>query len=496
MSGRWAAENSVRIIERIVIEGDLVAVTPIHLGDGVGEANTLLLLCDSWDDTRPLLPGASIAGALRARLHERQYGYNKLGDKESDSHVSALLFGGIRGDDNGDHSRLIVDDAVGIAGTVIDNERPDAKHITRAGVRIDGGSGTAADTALYSVQLWEVGTCFPLRFELTIREGDDRDTLLSALATALDGLANGEIALGARKRRGFGQVSVPNSWRIKHYHLTHKTGLIEWLQSGGDPLTEAAQPNLFTALGVTPTVQDNRRAATLKAYFTLESSLLIREARLDPKDNTRPNFVHLHRRDSHKTPLLSGTSVGGALRARATKIARTLYDNDERARALIDSMFGTHIDNDSEKAKKKLEASRLTVKETIIDDGVRNLVQSRVSIDRFTGGALDTALFSEQPVFGSAERGVCIELHLRDPKDYEIGLLLLLLKDLWTGDLTLGGEKSVGRGRLRGVEAMLNAPGVTVTITANGDTLTLAGSDAPTLQAYVNALDKPPGHSS
>ena len=32
---------------------------------------------------------------------------------------------------------------------------------------------------------------------------------------------------------------------------------------------------------------------------------------------------------------------------------------------------------------------------------------------------------------------------------------MLLLKDLWTGDLPLGGESSVGRGRLKGKKATL-----------------------------------------
>ncbi|MFM7367819.1 MAG: hypothetical protein ACKO2Z_08480, partial [Sphaerospermopsis kisseleviana] len=35
----------------------------------------------------------------------------------------------------------------------------------------------------------------------------------------------------------------------------------------------------------------------------------------------------------------------------------------------------------------------------------------------------------------------------------EIGLLLLLIKDLWTSDLAIGGESSIGRGRLQGIKA-------------------------------------------
>jgi len=49
-----------------------------------------------------------------------------------------------------------------------------------------------------------------------------------------------------------------------------------------------------------------------------------------------------------------------------------------------------------------------------------------------------------------------LELELRNPKDYEIGLLLLLLKDLWTGDLPIGGESSIGRGRLQGLSAEIS----------------------------------------
>ncbi len=59
-----------------------------------------------------------------------------------------------------------------------------------------------------------------------------------------------------------------------------------------------------------------------------------------------------------------------------------------------------------------------------------------------------------------------IHLELRRPQrssqadfDAKAGLLLLALKDLWTGDLPLGGESSVGRGRLQGLDAALSYAG-------------------------------------
>ena len=46
-----------------------------------------------------------------------------------------------------------------------------------------------------------------------------------------------------------------------------------------------------------------------------------------------------------------------------------------------------------------------------------------------------------------------VRITIRDSKDYEAGLMLLVLKDLWTGDLAVGGEKNIGRGVLEGFSA-------------------------------------------
>ena len=62
----------------------------------------------------------------------------------------------------------------------------------------------------------------------------------------------------------------------------------------------------------------------------------------------------------------------------------------------------------------------------------------------------------------------------------EIGLLLLVLKDLWTGDLPIGGESSVGRGRLRGKEATLSLKEMNwVLQETEPDQLTFSGTGKP-----------------
>jgi CRISPR/Cas system CSM-associated protein Csm3 (group 7 of RAMP superfamily) len=174
--------------------------------------------------------------------------------------------------------------------------------------------------------------------------------------------------------------------------------------------------------------------------------------------NTSADAAHLHsKRNGKLEPIVSGTSLAGALRARAQRIANTVAGDTNRAEKLVDEMFGPR--------KGELRASRVRVRESVIQNGMSEMVQNRVKIDRFTGGASNTALFSEQPVFGLSETRVQIALELVKAHEQEqvdraeVGLLLLVLKDLWTGDLALGGESSVGRGRLHGVCANLQLGG-------------------------------------
>lgn len=487
----WLGSESRKIVARVVVEGDLILQTPAHFGSGDGDDLTdMPLLVDPLDGKIPLLTGASIAGALRSYVRSRERGCRKplpqstdtAAVKEERSSAAVKLLGGFRADDEGEQSPLIVDDALGKNFGIE----------MRDGVRLDGKTRTAADKAKFDLQLWQAGTTFPLRFELLICEDDnDKDyanKLKLALATALIGFNDGGITLGARKRRGYGRVQVPQ-WRVKTYDLMQSSRLLNWIERGDQPLDDvSSQSDIKTALGVAALLDDHRQAFCLNATFSLDGSLLIRSG--SGQDDQGPDMVHLHsvRADSPRTadgkpgplPILSGTSLGGALRARALKIANIL--GPEKASDLIETMFG-----------KTDHASRVNIQEHVVQNVKTDLVQNCVSIDRFTGGARDTALFNEQPAFGDNATTIAMDLRLVNPQSYEIGLLLLLLKDLWTGDLPLGGESSVGRGRLKGKEATLVYQGAGAPlqwkIVENGKDLTITGDNRTALEDYVTALN-------
>ncbi len=427
------------IAQRIIVRGTLILDTPTCLGSGDAESPTdIALLRDSVSDCA-LLTGASIAGALRNYLREYQHGY---GVEEQKGDRATNLFGGTRRDPEGEQSPLIVNDA--ISSTIPTVE-------LRDGVEIELTTGTAKPGHKYDLELLAAGTEFPLYFELLIEKNKaqtEQQPLINCLALALEGLERGEIGIGMKKRRGFGRCHV-KEWQVWNFNLEDAIDRTSWLSfehwhTGLFPDRETYS-SIATALGVSlENEEDKRDRFLIHAQFQLVGSLLIRSG----QDSTgrAPDVVHLksHRPDkSDSLPVLSGTSLAGVLRHRAERIVNTLGGSS----TLVKELFGFV-------EEKEAKSSRLVVHEKVIEKATE-LVQNRIAIDRFTGGAYHGALFEEQPIFGGDKTIVTIELELRNPYNHEMGLLLLLLKDLWTSDLPVGGESSIGRGRLKGIKADL-----------------------------------------
>ena len=415
MKIQW--QNPLGIKERIIVRGTLFLETPTHVGNGDVDGPTdMPLLLDPLEN-RALLPGTSLAGALRNYMRAR------------DVRLAEILFGEVRGQES-HPSPLIVDDALGAKPRVE----------LRDGVAIDPQTRTALPDRKFDMELLEAGVEFPLSFELLLPE-QGANNLLRAFALALHGLENGEIRLGKRKRRGFGRCRVKD-WCVDRYEVSTPAGMIAWLECR--PSDTKRGPNIAPLLGVCLDGLEEPASCRLTGTFTITGSLLIRSKAGEPN---APDFVHLRsRRHETEVPVVSGTSLAGAIRARALRIANTMHGSGP---AIIENLFGNAD-------KTGYKASRLWFEESVIDNCL-DLVQSRIKIDRFTGGAYPGALFSEQPVFGrlACDSTVRLNLEIQQPTDSEIGLLLLLLKDLWTGDLPLGGESAVGRGRLKGKEAVL-----------------------------------------
>jgi len=463
MSARWDEKNSRKIVKRLVVSSMLTLLTPARFGGGEGrgmnqELTDMPLARDPKDEL-PLLTGASIAGASRNYLRDYMLGYEEP-EPANGSSRAQLLFGDVLESvpDNQKESReswLIIDDALAEKYQIETRPGVAIDPATRL-ARVDPQSGRGF---LYDMELLEAGTQFKLRFELALPDDPTiQGKLLEGLAVALTGFEKGEIGLGARKRRGLGECKVED-WQVEEYDLKTISGLITWLEGSpgiDKPLPADAEkkPNsrIAAQLGC-QLPDDKRRRFTMDASFRLESSLLIRSTSDEPDT---PDMVHLKsRRKGVLRPILSGTSLAGAMRGRALRIANTRISDGEKAKKLVDDLFGPEK-IESRPSRAEPWASRVVVREREIQ-GEYERVQSRVKIDRFTGGSFPGALYEQQPVLGKthSDTAVTLSVELRNPAKEHIGLLLHLLKDLWSGDLPLGGEASVGRGRLRGLQATL-----------------------------------------
>ncbi len=453
-------EKSRQIIERIVVEGNLVLLTPTSFGNGDSEGLTdISLLLDEVAGTA-LLTGTSIAGALRNYLRERERGFEK---DEDHSSICRKLFGWHKDEDEGAQSLLIIDDSIG-------DTHPTTE--LRDGVRIDGKTRTAyidsqCKGGKFDIELLEAGTTFNLRFELLITLAENRENLIAAFATALQGFEKGEIHLGARKRRGYGECKI-EKWKAARFVLTSEDGLVDWLKSDFSNSVERlkiveAFNELYSVENLSLNTFDRREYFEMSACFALDGSMLIRSGSklADVSGKGQPDTVQLRskHKDKGTVPVVSGTSLAGVLRHRAVKICNTIADG--RGKRFVERIFGVDMEelkerNRSNATKEQPYASRLEVNESFIEN-TSDLVHTRVKIDRFTGGAFEGALFDAAPVFAKDEKqALALTLKLRNPKGAEIGLLLLLLKDLWTSDLAIGGESSIGRGRLKGISASLH----------------------------------------
>lgn len=458
-----------RLVERVIFEGDFVLQSAAHFGSGKSGEVDMTLIRDGYGDI--IIPGASIAGACRSYLAYYLLGSEAFdfvqakADLKSDQFEAAQkdrvlrnreqetaisrLFGDTEpqrpssNSENGQNnpesppifqSALLVSDAYAVKDCEINR---------RDGVKIDAETGQAKDAAKYDYEVVERETIFKLRFELVIRHAyaDQAQQLKKLMAIILAAFRQGSISLGAKTRRGLGRGIVSN-WKVTELDLTQPKGIFNWLS-----LYCVKEPNGDNWIDQFDLGESKQNYFEIKAGFKLTSSLIIRTY---AEQEGSPDSIHIKSRDK---PVLPGTSAAGVIRTRAGQIINTL---DGKADNWLKTLFGDVKEKKKDGADYQ-RASRFLVEEVLIENTVSE-IQSRIKIDRFTGGVIDGGLFDEAPLWAEANAEGAnwfLSCRILEPDPAEIGLLLLILKDMWVGDLPFGGGANIGRGILSGVSATL-----------------------------------------
>lgn len=432
--------NSAGIHERVVVRLRLMLKTPTHVGSGDDQGLIDMPLMRSSDDGKPMISGATLAGALRAYLASQ--------DKEA---AAQRLFGSVHSDSKSRESWVQVSDA-----RLIEEKGRSTRTEIRDGVGINSLTRTASPRLKYDLELLEAGCIFETTLTLLIPK--NHSEFYEHFLCSIAGL-NGSIRLGKRKRRGFGQCSIQQA---RQWRYTFPKDLLRWLEK---PLSEAQGE--YSDLDLAKLQPKNQAGSSNDCFVELKcqlaSPLVVRAAPREVKEgvkNLSDQEMIRSRRNGEVCMVLPGTSLAGAMRARCERIANTLYPGSGK-------LWAEHLFGKGREANEQT-ASRLWVDETVIEEP-NEWIHTRVKIDRFTGGAYPGALFSEGLLLPSEKTKLKIHLRLQDAKRAEIGMLLLLLKDLWTGDLTVGGEAGVGRGRLKGLEATIRWNGKEWTLHPQGE---------------------------
>lgn len=306
-----------------------------------------------------------------------------------------------------------------------------------------------------------------------LREGFQENLFLEQIGRVIYELSHGSLAVGAMTTKGFGSIRLEagaKTWKFDFKHTDHARHWLEY-RSGGlphDTLITTVAPKAGMTAGI----------FSIEADFGLKSSLIIGSYATGPK---MPDKSHL---TCSGRPIISGSSLKGALRARAVRIINTFGKDGP---GLLKEVFGWA--EDAKNTRTKAIKSRLTVEEAEVRNAVAE-VQNRVKIDRFTGGALDSALYDSMPLWETTGgSSVTLRFRLVPFEDWQAGLLLHLLKDLWSGDLPIGGEKNVGRGVLKGKKATIHVGGKDYVINAGPDgTLSLSEETRLALDKYAKAF--------
>lgn len=474
-------KNYASVVRKLLLNTDIQTKSPLRIGSGTDDGITdILILKDKQGNC--FIPGTSLAGVLRAEL-ETLYGET----------AADLLFGYIEDKTDAGNQSLI-----NISDIVLKN----AGVVYRDGVAIDYVTGTGIDGAKYDYEAIDRGAEGTLHIEVTVRSGsvnnalqnsfaykhqafaDKNDVIGDMMASLADILTIG-ISVGALTAKGFGKIAAKKPVEVYDFSFADSKAADAWinyLQTGKMPAQPAYKADKKEIVYAGEDFIMNIACA-------MRSSLLVRDTDVQEKykkdEQGRPLNISSVQMQSGGDFVVPGTSIKGVLRNAASKIVTALGGyNNAAGTELLNKLMG--FANEGEKTGSK---SRLFVDEVYIKpNNVNELRHSRNRIDRFTGGTADGALFTDVPVWQSDKSltPVNISVTVKKCSAAEAGLLLLLLKEIWLGNINIGSGKAIGRGVLYGRKCEINYKGQKYQI-AQTDKFEVTGDKAQ-LEAYVQAL--------
>ena len=369
-----------------VYQAKAVCLTPLRTGGADGDAEQVL----RRKDGTAFVQGTSLAGAMLDWLKgqpERSHADDLFGSQEQAGHLT-------------------------VSDVLFDCE---ANQLTRPRLRIDPVSATGDGSGKFDVA--HMGTGSKLSFTL-VWQGNTEDRQELDIVEKLLGAVNaGDICLGAQKSNGFGRLSLFVRRRL--FNLKNAADRRAWLADdwmGEVILLPAAENSGRVKFAVTGRI----------------GSILIKDAPAAKVEGDEGRRSYIPNLSENGKAVLPGSSVKGAVRARAAYIAKMLGLDKGK----IEQYFGRPAkDGDN-------GLPGLVRFEDVVLSGHKRKI-SRIRIDRFTGGVQRQGLFTEEPISSA------VALTITAPEEPVLcALLVYALRDLGLGLYHLGSGWAIGRGKV------------------------------------------------
>ena len=414
----------------------------------------------------PTIPGRSIRGAVRAACDIARQAMKDTGDPASqDGGVfSKASWVSLWGDDT-DYTgkslldrRLRSDDSLPIRQSALtfhavsfpeykDSDSGESPLPRRHGVGIDRTTGAASDGALYEHEFLPRGTKFDIRITA---EGRDDETMGRDQSEGIPGSASSEsvkkllefivdvltqhkVSLGGRTGSGQGSFTVGKPDLRTLAATTGKeteTSLTEALNS----LIGAEATGSHTDLELGGWTLEEPARITIDWWsptgiFVAEDEELTKQRKAQKEEENRKKGIdeEVHEvvyplRDPSEAwenaqLLIPGTSIRGALRSRASRIARTVL----AAKGEL-STFASHDLHEQIAAEPNLVRymfgsteyrGAVTVHDCLSTKCGKLIEVTHNAIDRWTGGVIDGGLFTEAVYLGTHWEPITIDIDLR-----------------------------------------------------------------------------------
>lgn len=414
----------------------------------------------------PTIPGRSIRGAVRAACDIAHQAMKDTGDPttQNGEAFSKENWISLWGDDT-DYTgkslldrRLRSDDSLPIRQSALtfhavsfpeykDSDSGESPLPRRHGVGIDRTTGAASDGALYEHEFLPRGTKFDIRITA---EGRDDETMGRDQSEGIPGSASSEsvkkllefivdvltqhkVSLGGRTGSGQGSFTVGKPDLRTLAATTGKetgTSLTEALNS----LIGAEATGSHTNLELGGWTLEEPARITIDWWsptgiFVAEDEELTKQRKAQKEEENRKKGIdeEVHEvvyplRDPSEAwenaqLLIPGTSIRGALRSRASRIARTvlaarrelepfasrdLHDQIAAEPNLVRYMFGSTE-----------YRGAVTVHDCLSTKRGKLIEVTHNAIDRWTGGVIDGGLFTEAVYLGTHWEPITIDIDLR-----------------------------------------------------------------------------------